>query len=78
MFSNNDMTPSPNEDFQIRVANALGRIEAKQDDLRRELLGPGGRITQIEEQRSWEDKKHWIRTGILLPILALLHKLFYH
>lgn len=61
----------------------LARIEQKQDDLkaqadqrhsdfREELLGDGGRIVKLEAAQSWNDKKQWIHSAVIVPIISVI------
>jgi hypothetical protein len=60
------------ETFEHEVCSALSRIEQKQDDLRQELLGDHGRIIKIEDSLSWNDKKQWIHSAVIVPIVSVI------
>lgn len=52
-------------DFEIYVAQSLGRIEQKIDD----LSGTEGRVTRLEKAQ----ERHWWFTVAIAPVLAVLH-----
>lgn len=65
------LPPMSDIDFQLRVSQSLGRIEASQEFLRNEILGPGGRIVKIEDKLDWQDKKQWLHTAVIIPLFAI-------
>ena len=52
-------------EFNLEMAQTLGRIEGKLDG----LTGPEGRVTKIEQAQT----RHWWFTVAIAPVLALLH-----
>lgn len=63
---------------QNRLFEALGRIEANQTSLRAELLGPGGRITKIEEEQEKAENRQWLHTCVVVPIIGLAHAIAHY
>ena len=55
------------EEFQLKVAEALGRIEEKVD----QLSGPNGRIAALEN----EQRRTWWLSVAIAPALATTHAL---
>lgn len=51
---------------EVKVQNteALVKIDA--------LAGPQGRVTKIEKQMSWNEKKQWIHTSAIVPLTLFL------
>lgn len=70
----------PETQFKVDIAEALARIETKQDDMRRELLGNGqpGRIQLLEAEVASQARRQWWHTSVILPIGAALHGLAQH
>lgn len=66
------------EELMARLFESLGRIEAKQDSLRVELLGEGGRIVSLEKEMAWNSKKDWLHTAVVIPFITGLHLLLRH
>jgi len=70
--------PIMDQDTSNRIFEALGRIEAKQDSFKEALLGPGGRITVLEEDASWQKKEKWIHTCVIVPVIGACHAIANH
>lgn len=63
-------------DMQASVSTALSEINGVKSThatFRRELLDPGGRITEIESEMTRQDWKRWLHSLVIVPILGLLH-----
>lgn len=62
-------------------ATAIALANAAQNtamNLRQELLGEGGRLTQIEEHNSFKWKVELVFGICIIPFLALLHQIAAH
>lgn len=54
------------------------RMEAIQNTFgtfREELLGNGGRITNIEEEQKLQDRRQWWHSALILPLVTVLHSI---
>jgi len=63
------------EEFQLRVSESLGRIEQKVDGMREELLGDGGRVTNLEDELDKQKNRQWLHSAILLPAFSIIHRI---
>lgn len=64
------------DDFQLEVLTQLGDIKkelATNTQATLDLAGPSGRVTALEKAQQWHDRKQWIHTVVVLPILTLGH-----
>lgn len=61
-------------EMNLRMAEDIGYIKATLDS----LAGSEGRITKIEKNLEWQDRKGWIQTVIVIPFLGGLHALAHH
>lgn len=53
---------------QTNNAQTLGEIKQAVES----LAGPEGRVTRIERDLSWQSRKQWIHSAIIVPVAAAL------
>ena len=56
-------------EVQLKHAETNGRIEAMLDN----LAGPQGRVTKLEDDLSWAEKKSWIKSAVVIPVTLALN-----
>lgn len=37
------------------------------------LAGPQGRVTKLEDDMSWSEKKSWLKTAVVIPVTLALN-----
>jgi hypothetical protein len=63
-------------EIKSSVATALSQVDGVKDthaNFRTELLGKGGRITELEEDMVRQGWRQWLHSLVILPLLGLLH-----
>lgn len=59
--------------IEATLTSEVHAIKSTHDAFRNELLGDGGRVSEIEDEQKRADTRQWIHSAILIPVGAVLH-----
>lgn len=55
------------------LTTEVNALKGTHSSFRNELLGEGGRVSNIEDEQQRAETRQWVHTAVLLPIGAVLH-----
>jgi len=56
----------------------ISAVKGTHDTFREELLGVGGRIVELEEGQKTANRRQWVHSVLVVPLLGLFHGLANH
>jgi hypothetical protein len=69
-----------NADQFAQIMAGISRVETRQADMQRELLGNGqpGRIQILEDRVDKHSRNQWLHTTVIVPLNFIIHGLAAH
>jgi hypothetical protein len=62
--------------YNLQMFDALNKISGDIGEIKgtlTSLAGPEGRVTALEEDLKTQERRSWIQTGVIIPVVTALH-----